>query len=320
MSTYKDRFFHFVDVIKPHTLFTTQAQIDEAKQIIEKGAGKEKEDAAQKLLDAVVHPDTGEMIPAPFRMAAFVPMNMPIALGMLHPSQQTPLRGMFWQIANQSNNVAFNYCNRNISSTDGGQQEAELQQVFKSYLLAVGVSCSVSVLGSKLTQRAVASGNARAKVLSLFVPYTAVVCASLSNVFAMRRSEYFDGIQLLSSPDHKTAVVVANGEKSRVAGAEALSQVMISRALIPMPIMGIPPVIMAYIRSSVLKPTTPRGVEIAVNLAVLFCVFTLALPSCIAVFPQTGCIETSKLEPRFQNVVDPNSGKKLEVLYYNKGI
>jgi len=44
-----------------------------------------------------------------------------------------------------------------------------------------------------------------------------------------------------------------------------------------------------------------------------------ALPCAIALFPQEFPISTSKLEPEFQNLVD-KKGKKIETLYFNKGL
>ena len=41
---------------------------------------------AKKLLDSTIHPDTGERILLPFRMASFVPTNVAIVAGMLRPN------------------------------------------------------------------------------------------------------------------------------------------------------------------------------------------------------------------------------------------
>lgn len=38
---------------------------------------------AKQLVDSSIHPDTGEPVPLPFRMSAFVPTNMLIVAGML---------------------------------------------------------------------------------------------------------------------------------------------------------------------------------------------------------------------------------------------
>lgn len=51
---------------------------------------------------------------------------------------------------------------------------------------------------------------------------------------------------------------------------------------------------------------------------IAFCMFT-ALPAAIAVFPQISSLETSDMEPEFQNLTDSN-GKPITRLYYNKGL
>lgn len=47
--------------------------------------------------------DTGEPVPLPFRMSAFVPTNLIIVAGMLMPNPSTA-SVLFWQWANQSLN------------------------------------------------------------------------------------------------------------------------------------------------------------------------------------------------------------------------
>lgn len=64
------------------------------------------------VCDSTLHPDTGKPIFLPFRMACFVPTNLLVAAGMLMPNP-TVKSIMFWQWANQSVNVAFNYANAN---------------------------------------------------------------------------------------------------------------------------------------------------------------------------------------------------------------
>jgi hypothetical protein len=54
---------------------------------------------AQMLVQSAVHPDTGEIIPKPFRMAGYVPFNMPLLVGLLVP--QGVAMTAFWQWSNQ---------------------------------------------------------------------------------------------------------------------------------------------------------------------------------------------------------------------------
>lgn len=44
-----------------------------------------------------------------------------------------------------------------------------------------------------------------------------------------------------------------------------------------------------------------------------------ALPMAIAVFPQRGVFDTRKMEEQFRDLADAQ-GRKIERLYYNKGL
>ena len=62
-----------------------------------------------------IHPDTGKIISWPMRLSSFVPINMPIAFGMIITAP-TPFNTILWQWINQTYNAALNYGNRNASS------------------------------------------------------------------------------------------------------------------------------------------------------------------------------------------------------------
>lgn len=62
---------------------------------------------ARRLVDAAVHPDTGDIIPRPFRMSGYVPYNGPICVAMVASTSTMPL--LFWSWVNQSQNALVNY-------------------------------------------------------------------------------------------------------------------------------------------------------------------------------------------------------------------
>ena len=70
---------------------------------------------AQKLKQAIFHPDTGEKVFAPFRMSGFVPFGWITVTGMLLPNPSWPTL-IFWQWMNQSHNACVNYANRNATN------------------------------------------------------------------------------------------------------------------------------------------------------------------------------------------------------------
>lgn len=91
---------------------------------------------AQRISSASLHPDTGDVIPAPFRMSGYVPFNGPICVAMV-ASTSTPTI-LFWSWVNQSQNALVNYFNRNASS------EMDNGTLVKSYSIAVASALTVA--------------------------------------------------------------------------------------------------------------------------------------------------------------------------------
>jgi hypothetical protein len=58
---------------------------------------------AQRISSAVLHPDTGDSIPLPFRMSGYVPFNGPICVSMVASTSTSAL--LFWSWVNQSQNA-----------------------------------------------------------------------------------------------------------------------------------------------------------------------------------------------------------------------
>ncbi|KAF2970925.1 hypothetical protein GQX73_g2627 [Xylaria multiplex] len=144
---------------------------------------------AKKIIDSTLHPDTGERVFLPWRMSCAALVNFAISAGMLQPGLKTP-GSVFWQVLNQSVNVAVNYSNANKSS------QLSWSKVAQSYLLAVGASCSV-VIGLNSTVSRLKSVPASTKlILGRLVPFAAVVSASALNVYLTRGDELRTGIDV----------------------------------------------------------------------------------------------------------------------------
>lgn len=67
----------------------------------------------QRIVSASIHPDTGDIIPMPFRMSGYVPFNGPISIAMMSSTSTLGLLGC--NFLNQSQNAMINYFNRNAS-------------------------------------------------------------------------------------------------------------------------------------------------------------------------------------------------------------
>ena len=91
---------------------------------------------ALRISGASLHPDTGDVIPQPFRMSGYVPFNGPICVAMV-ASTSTPAL-LFWSWVNQSQNALVNYFNRNAAS------EMDNKTLIKSYSIAVTSALSVA--------------------------------------------------------------------------------------------------------------------------------------------------------------------------------
>ena len=69
---------------------------------------------AKEIVDsAMPNPESGEIIPYPFRMSGYVPFNGPICVAMI--ASQSTAGLLFWAWMNQSQNALVNFYNRNAS-------------------------------------------------------------------------------------------------------------------------------------------------------------------------------------------------------------
>ena len=174
-STYTGRLKHFLEVTDMSNLFYSKESLNEAKvKVLEFENKKAKKDPisedlwkASTLYKSSFHPDTQELIFAPFRMASFVPTNFPVVLGMMLPNP-TVYSIVFWQWLNQSVNVGFNYHNANKSTVLSNQE------ILTAYSAAVLSSCGVALTLSKLHKAGKLPG-----FVNKFVPFIAVATAGI---------------------------------------------------------------------------------------------------------------------------------------------
>ncbi|KAK0393034.1 hypothetical protein QR680_000025 [Steinernema hermaphroditum] len=121
-ETFLGRYLHYLDVIDPRTLFVSHERLKEYVSLLNEWKKKKVTVTdrelwhAQKVKQAILHPDTGEKILPPFRMSGFVPFGWITVTGMLLPNPSWPTL-LFWQWMNQSHNACVNYANRNASKS-----------------------------------------------------------------------------------------------------------------------------------------------------------------------------------------------------------
>ncbi|XP_033121087.1 sideroflexin-5-like [Anneissia japonica] len=305
--TFLGRFYHFLDVIDPRTLLTSNKKLEESISLLDafkngtlpEGITNQQLWQAQKIKQAIIHPDTGEKILMPFRMSGFVPFGSPIVVGLLLPNP-TLASTIFWQWLNQSHNAMVNYSNRNAS------KETPMGRFVMGYIGAVGSACSIAVSLNVLLKRATKLKTSTKFFVQRFVPFPAVATASTCNCILMRYGEVFEGIEVM---DDKGNVVGT----SKIAAKKALTQTAFTRMVLPAPILLIPPIVMSFLEKTKFLQHSPRWM-LAVNAAVVTLSFGFALPVAISLFPQFSQIATSKLEKEIQDAT------KNVTLMYNKGL
>ncbi|PWN35299.1 Tricarboxylate/iron carrier [Meira miltonrushii] len=317
LSTYSGRLSHFYSTTSPLTLFYSTTSLQEAQKHVKEVEANFSHDKqksflvtrkeaerywkSKQLVESSVHPDTGEVIPLPFRMSAFVPTNLLVVGGMLSPSNGLPAT-IFWQWVNQSLNVAVNYSNANKSVP------MDMKEVGTAYAGATGAAVALAV---GLT-RIVTPGT----LLARLVPFASVASAGCVNVSLMRWKEIRDGVTVFRT-NEETGEKIKVGD-SPAAGRRAVAMTAASRVMTNIPTMIFPPLAIAYLQRKRVLPKAGPLTRLA-DLTLIGTSLFLCLPPAIAYFPQTSSIDASKLEPQFHQIKD-EQGKHVQQLQFNKGL
>ncbi|XP_034399444.1 sideroflexin-5b isoform X2 [Cyclopterus lumpus] len=254
---------------------------------------------AQKIKQAIIHPDTGEKIFMPFRMSGYVPFGTPIVIGLLLPNQ-TVVSTIIWQWLNQSHNACVNFANRNAT------KPTPTSKFLQGYVGAVTSAVSIAVGLSVLIKKANKLSPATRMIIQRLVPFPAVASANICNVGLMRHNELSEGIDVVDDNGN----VVGS---SKIAARHAITETAFTRVVLPMPIFVLPPIIMSYLERLRFLQSN-RRLLLPVHGLVCLVTFGLSLPVALSLFPQMSQIEASCLEPEIAMATD------CKVLTYNKGL
>ncbi|KAK5080659.1 Sideroflexin FSF1 [Exophiala xenobiotica] len=228
-------------------------------------------------------------------MSCFVISNLVVTGGMLAPGMGTT-GTLLWQITNQSLNVGINSANANKSTA------LNRKQLIQNYFAAVSASCTVALgLNAVVPRLKRVSPNTRV-ILSRLVPFAAVACAGVLNVFLMRGEEIRRGKEVRSLGKSKKAAFLAVGETA------------ISRVLNATPIMVLPPMILVRLEKTEWLKQRPRMV-LPVNLGLILTTSIFALPLALAAFPQRQAVSANSLEDEFHQ-----KGGLDGLVEFNRGI
>lgn len=297
-TTFYGRWRRVLDLINPMSLLTTEKQVLEAHQLLEKyregrlppNISDQALWNAKWLVDSTIHPDTGNIVPAFFRLSAFIPVNIPIMIGMLL-SPKTAFSIPFWQAVNQTYNVGFNYFNRNESN------EFSNQKLAVSYLLATSSSVVIAVALDKLIMR-YSKGGFFIRTLG---PATALAIAGCANLWVIRYRETIDGVDVYDA-DGK------NIGKSVQAGKDGLYKTTFIRFVMQYTGSFFPVCLAVLMSRFGVYPKAGVG-RMFSDVAISGTNLSLNIPFCFAFFPQM--VYAANLEKDL---------KSSNGFYYNRGL
>jgi len=313
-KTFQGRWFQMLSNFDPSTLTKTDSEVKDAAQAV-KLFEQDRKAASLKysntelwyfksVKDSAVHPDTGEIIPRPFRMSGYVPFNGPVCVAMM-VSQATPTL-LLWNWVNQSHNALVNYFNRNASTPMTNEQ------IGISYCTAVVAAVAVAFGVSQFIKRRHSKETA-VKLLK-FVAFPASMVASSSNAFIMRRHEMKTGIPVFDEEGESVSKTF-----SRKAAQKAVKETVLSRAILQVPVFFLPPL---FLSIPPLSTMTAASATLSLGaMAFLTTVsFGIGLPAAVAVFPVRGEIAVAELEPELQAELVTSKNSNAKILFYNKGL
>ncbi|GAC73002.1 sideroflexin [Moesziomyces antarcticus T-34] len=329
LSTFKGRLLHFASVTSPLTLLASNAELKAAQETVASYEAKfpanrttgtfmvprseaERYWKAKQLVDSSVHPDTGEVILLPFRMAAFVPTNLLVVGGMLMPNPS--LAGIvFWQWVNQSLNVAVNYSNANKSVP------MNMKEVGLAYAAATTSAVGIAVGMSRGVPKLRVSPGVKG-VLTSLVPFVSVASAGIVNISCMRWKEIKDGVGVYIRDAEGNRHHVGDSSKAgqRAVAMTAASRLTFTWCGFAVPTLILPPLALKFLQRARVIPAS-GALTRAVDLTLIGTSLLVFLPPAIATFPQVAKTSPQTLEPKFHHLTDPQANPITQV-EFNKGL
>ncbi|XP_047129252.1 sideroflexin-1 isoform X1 [Hydra vulgaris] len=304
-DTFSGRAKHFFTITNPLNLLATNEQLTSAKILVDKyklgieppGTTAEQVWSAKYLYDSAYHPDTGEKQLLIGRMSAQVPMNMTITGAMMTFYRTTPAV-IFWQWLNQSFNAIVNYTNRS------GDAPISTSMLMQAYVSATGAALGVG-LGLKMMVKRFPP------IVGRFVPFAAVAAANCVNIPLMRQRELMHGIPVFDENGNRLG-------ESKIAAQNAVQMTVVSRIIMALPGMTIPPFIMNYLESRTFMKRMP-WLASPVQIGLVGVILCFATPMCCAIFPQISSLTINDLELPLQESIAKN-WKGVDKVYFNKGL
>lgn len=302
------RVFNMMDI---RTEFVTDAEVDETLQLLKSIEGKdladtgissEQVEAARKIKDAVVHPDTGEKIFLPLRVSFIIPCNLVVDTLMI--SARGIKQNVAAQWLNQTYNCLHYYANRNASNQES------VRKIFEAYVGATASSVGAAVGLHSLLDK-VPPGRPWAGIARRIVPFCGVAAADVLNIGITRRDEFLEGIKVFDD----------NGDEigqSRQAGARAVSACIAGRIFAAAPVLVVPPLVMHRLERTAFYSKHP-ALRIPTLMAMVAASIQISVPLSFGIFKQQASVSVDKIEDSFHNRVN-RFGQPVTRVFYNKGV
>lgn len=151
---------------------------------------------------------------------------------------------IFWQVVNQSLNVAVNFSNANKSIA------MSPQEIGTAYLAATCTSVLIAVSLTRAVPRLRGVSPTTKALLGKLVPFVSVASAGVVNISCIRWKEMRDGVEVFrltrDADDNEHKEVLG---KSPAAGKLAVGQSAASRVFTNVPTLIIPPMVMAALEA-----------------------------------------------------------------------
>lgn len=305
-SSFVGRWKHFFLMTYPNNAFTAYATLEKSKDIVTRYQSGEDIDGMsvdelwewKTLYDSAFHPDTKEKMNIFGRMCFQVPGNTLIT-GCMLAWYKNPMYSVAIQFINQSFNAVVNYTNRS------GDRPISDTRLYGSFAAATGGAMG-TVLGLQHLSKTMPS------LVQRMVPFTAVAVANCINIPSMRSYEVTEGTPVYDEKDNFLG-------DSPKAAKKGIMQTVISRIIMAMPGMIIPPIICNHIEKSTYYFVRYPGMVTPAHTLITGAILCISTPTCLALFPQRGSMSVSKVEPWIKEALEKN-GSKTDVVYFNKGL
>ncbi|XP_051837488.1 sideroflexin-4 [Antechinus flavipes] len=304
-QTFVQRFLHCLDILDPINALLSHKTIKTARELLKSEQAPKDHTEDQKIQKAwkqslaTVNPDTERVIPMLFRPAAFLPITGPLVFLFLQKSKGIKA-AFFPQFFIHAYNTEFSIINGNA---------IHAKYSLEQQLLGMTTIISTTIFGISplfMMNRYTLKGPAVQNIVTKILPIPLLAFLSIFNVVVSRSHEYQNGIRVMDENGNVVGL-------SREAGTKAVGETALSRGLLFGTSVLLSSVFAYVLERIKLAHQNPKFL-VAMKLNMTLLVMGLMVPVSFCVFPQTGQIPRTSLEPEIQSLTEEAT------LYYNRGL